>query len=97
MGTAHSAVSEIKFIQPLNHMDVETGWDSKDLKDNPSVKLPGSLHLRDKTVRKLGQRQTSVCQLLLHEMKTPECMSGKTSSFQGEEIFKTFGFIHNKI
>lgn len=53
-------------------MDVETGWGSKDSKDNPSVKLPGSLYLHDKTARKLGQRQTSICQLLLHEMKTPE-------------------------
>lgn len=98
MGTTISAVSEIRFLLPLNHMNVKPGWGCKDSKDNPSlVKFPGSFHLRAEIGRKLGQRQTSLCQSLLHEMKIQVYMSGKTSIFQGQEIFKTFGFIHDKI
>lgn len=96
MGTTISAVSEIRFILPLNHMNVKTGWGSKDLKNNPSlVKFPGSFHLCAKIGRKLGQRQTSLCQSLLCELKT--LVYVRKNIHEGKEFFRIFGFIHDKI
>lgn len=69
-----------QFILSLNHMNVRTGWRCKDSKHKPSVvKSPGSFHLFAKTGRKLGQRQTSLYQSLLHEMTTQVYINIKLS------------------